>query len=83
MYCPKCKAENFSKNGTVNGQNQYSCAVCGYNVTVPKFPSEVTEKRHAVILYFAGCSFEEIKEHTGLEEQEVKELINMLPLFKG
>jgi len=85
MYCPKCKAENFSKDGTVNGRSQYSCAVCGFNVTIPVVPdSENAEKkREALILYFAGYDIEDIALLTGMEQQEILELINSLPSLLG
>ena len=80
MYCPKCKAENFSKNGTVNGQNQYSCAVCGFNLTIPALPDSenADKKREALILYFAGYCIEDIVLLTGLEQDAVEGIIEKL-----
>ena len=80
MCCPKCKSENFSKNGTVNGRSQYSCDVCGYNLTIPALPdSENSEKkREALILYFAGYCVEDIVLLTGFEQEAVEGLIEQL-----
>jgi len=80
MYCPKCKAENFSEEGTVNGRSLYSCAVCGFNVTVPDLPeSENAEKkREAIILHYAGYCVEDIVLLTGLEQGLVADLIEGL-----
>jgi transposase-like protein len=80
MYCPKCKAENFSEEGTVNGRSLYSCAVCGYNLTIPVLPdSENTEsKREAIILHYAGYCIEDIVLLTGFELDVVVGLIEGL-----
>ena len=77
MYCPKCKAENFSKEGTVNSQSLYSCAVCGYNLTIASLPDSenIDSKREAIILHYAGYCVEDIALLTGLGEDEVKGLI--------
>ena len=85
MYCPKCKAENFSKDGTVNGRSQYSCSVCGFNVTIPVVPeSENAEKkREAIILYFSGICVEDIVLLTGLEQQVISDLFDSLPSLLG
>ena len=81
MYCPKCKSENFSKNGTVNGRSQYSCAVCGFNLTIPSLPDSenADKKREALILYFAGYCVEDIVLLTGFELEVVEGLITGLP----
>ena len=80
MFCPKCKAENFSKSGTVNGRSQYSCAVCGFNLTIPALPDSenADKKREALILYFAGYCVEDIVLLTGLGEGLVADLIEGL-----
>ncbi|MGD9492363.1 MAG: hypothetical protein AB7V36_03300 [Bacteroidales bacterium] len=77
MYCPKCKAENFSKDGTVNGRSQYSCSVCGFNVTIPVIleSENADKKREALILYFAGYDIEDIVLLAGLEQEDVTRLI--------
>ena len=77
MYCPKCKAENFSKDGTVNGQNLYSCAVCGFNMIIPIVPDSenADKKREALILYFAGYDIQDVALLSGLEQEEVNRLI--------
>lgn len=77
MYCPKCKAENFSEDGTVNGRCQYSCAVCGFNLTIPALPDSenADKKREAIILYFAGYCVEDVVLLTGLGEEAVEGLI--------
>ena len=82
MYCPKCKAENFSKNGTVNGRSQYSCDVCGFNLTIPVIPDteNADEKREALILYFAGYDVEDIVLLSGLEQEEIGRLIKEFAL---
>jgi len=82
MYCPKCKAENFSKDGTVNGRSQYSCAVCGFNVTIPVVPDSenADKKREALILYFAGYDNEDIVLLSGLDLKEIRELVKRLSI---
>ncbi|HBG69681.1 MAG: hypothetical protein A2W93_12050 [Bacteroidetes bacterium GWF2_43_63] len=82
MYCPKCKAENFSKDGTVNGRSQYSCAVCGFNVTIPVVPKSenADKKREVLILYFAGYDIDDIVLLSRLEQEVVIRLINEVTL---
>ena len=77
MYCPKCKAENFSEEGTVNGRSLYSCAVCGFNLTIPALPDSenADKKREAIILHYAGYCVEDIVLLTGLELDVVEGLI--------
>ena len=80
MFCPKCKADHFSQDGTVNGRSQYSCAVCGFNLTIPDLPDSenADKKREALILYFAGYCIEDIVLLTGLGEGLVADLIEGL-----
>lgn len=80
MFCPKCKAENFSKNGTVNGRSQYSCAVCGFNVTIPLLQDSenIETKREAIILHCAGYCVEDIALLTGFNQNVVAGLIEGL-----
>jgi len=77
MYCPKCKAENFSEEGTVNGRSLYSCAVCGFNLTIPVLPDceNIETKREAIILHYAGYCVEDIALLTGVELEVVVGLI--------
>jgi len=67
----------------VNGRSQYSCAVCGYNLTIPVIPDteNADKNREALILYFAGYCVEDIALLTGMEQQEISDLINSLPGF--
>ena len=80
MYCPKCKAENFSEEGTVNGRSLYSCSVCGFNLTIPllKDSENLETKREAIILYYSGYCIEDIVLLTGLELEVVEGLIEQL-----
>lgn len=81
MFCPKCKADHFSQDGTVNGRSLYSCAVCGFNLTIPALPDSenADKKREALILYFAGYCVEDVVLLTGLEQKEINDLTDSLP----
>jgi len=80
MYCPKCKAENFSEEGTVNGRSLYSCSVCGFNLTIPilQDSENIETTREAIILHYAGYCVEDIALLTGFELETVEGLIEGL-----
>ena len=62
MKCPKCKNENYVKNGMVKERQRYKCKVCNFNYTV-EFKStakDETTKRFSLMLYLEGLGFNSI-----------------------
>lgn len=58
--CPKCKSQNFRKDGIVKKRQRYFCKDCNRHFTVEQVgkPSEL--KRDALILYLEGLGFRSI-----------------------
>ena len=73
MFCPKCKSDSFSKDGTVNGRSRYSCPVCGFDVVIPISLTSIPDENtlNALIMYLSGASTQEIFEQTGLHSTEI------------
>jgi len=60
MNCPKCKSDQFVKDGIVKGRQRFQCKVCRYRYTV-EFRGKSTEiKRMALHLYLEGLGFRSI-----------------------
>jgi len=62
MKCPRCKGDNFVKNGIIKGQQRYRCKSCGLNYSV-EFKSTATRdytRRFALMLYLEGLGFHSI-----------------------
>jgi transposase len=62
MDCPRCKGEEFCKDGVVKGRQRYLCKGCGYRYTVvQRFgTADKATKRRALELYLEGLGFRSI-----------------------
>jgi len=62
MQCPKCKSEEFIKNGVVKRKQRYKCKACNFRYTVTQKSTEkpVCLKRFALQLYLEGLGFRSI-----------------------
>lgn len=58
--CPKCKSNNFRKDGIVKQKQRYKCKDCNFHFTVAKIGKPDKLKRDALILYLEGQSFRSI-----------------------
>lgn len=58
--CPKCKSENFCKDGIVKGKQRFKCKQCNYRFTVETIGKTSKLKRDALILYLEGLGFRSI-----------------------
>ena len=58
--CPKCKGENFCKDGNVLNRQRYLCKDCQYRFTVEQVGKPEKLKRDALILYLEGLGFRSI-----------------------
>jgi len=55
--CPRCKSNNFRKDGIVKSRQRYLCKDCKYRFTVKHLRKSVKLKRNALILYLEGLGF--------------------------
>ena len=62
MQCPKCKSENFIKDGIVKSKQRYKCKTCNFRYTVTHKSTEkpLYLKRFALQLYLEGLGFRSI-----------------------
>lgn len=58
--CPKCKSQNFRKDGIVKQRQRYFCKDCGHHFTVEQAGKPNKLKRDALILYLEGLGFRSI-----------------------
>jgi len=58
--CPKCHAEDCTKDGIVKGKQRYKCKPCGYRHTVSHRGISPDIKRQALELYLEGLGFRSI-----------------------
>ena len=58
--CPKCKSENFRKDGIVKKKQRYRCKECNFHFTVEQVGKPNKLKRDALILYLEGLGFRSI-----------------------
>jgi len=58
--CPKCKSENFRKDGIVKLRQRYLCKDCKYHFTVEQMGKSFNLKKDALILYLEGLGFRSI-----------------------
>ena len=58
--CPKCKSQNFRKDGIVKQRQRYFCKDCKYRFTVEQVGKPNKLKRDALILYLEGLGFRSI-----------------------
>ena len=71
--CPKCDADNISKNGVLNGKQRYKCRDCNYNFTVEKMGKSIDSYYviKALQLYIEGVSYREIERLLGISHVSV------------
>ncbi|ODS29770.1 MAG: hypothetical protein SCARUB_05125 [Candidatus Scalindua rubra] len=62
MQCPKCKSENFTKDGIVKNKQRYKCKTCNFRYTVIQKSTEkpLYLKKFALQLYLEGLGFRSI-----------------------
>lgn len=60
MICPKCKSNQYVKDGIVKGKQRFLCKVCKYRYTVEYRGKSVEIKRMALHLYLEGLGFRSI-----------------------
>ena len=62
IICPKCRKENYQKNGFVRGLQRYKCKECSFRHTVQKRSTKasLSTKRYALQLYLEGLGFRAI-----------------------
>ncbi len=58
--CPKCKSENFRKDGIVKKKQRYRCKEYNFRFTVEQVGKPNKLKRDALILYLEGSGFRSI-----------------------
>jgi transposase-like protein len=62
MECPKCKSQNYNKDGIVRGLQRYKCKECNYRYTVILKSTAKSKdiKRQALELYLEGLGYRSI-----------------------
>ncbi len=58
--CPKCHAEDCTKDGIVKAKQRYRCKSCGYRHTVRHREISLDIKRQVLELYLEGLGFRPI-----------------------
>ena len=62
MHCPKCREEEYVKNGFMNNHQRYKCKSCGYNFTKTfKQGYPLQTKKKALKYYLEGMGFRRIE----------------------
>jgi len=62
VQCPKCKSENFIKDGIVKNKQRHKCKTCNFRYTVIRKSTEkpLYLKKIALQLYLEGLGFRSI-----------------------
>jgi transposase len=60
MNCPKCKSNNYVKDGIVKGRQRFQCKDCRYRYTVEYRGKSAETKKMALHLYLEGLGFRSI-----------------------
>ncbi len=73
MQCPKCKSDNFVKDGKVHGKQRHLCKKCGYRytVTLKSTAKPQSVKRLALQLYLEGLGFRSIGRLLGVSNVSI------------
>ena len=73
MDCPKCKSNQYTKAGIVNGKQRYKCRKCHYFYTVAEKSTAkpMVTKRYALHLYLEGLGFRAIGRILGVSNVSV------------
>lgn len=73
MDCPRCKSQEFTKAGFVNGRQRFKCRQCQYLYTVAEKSTckPVALKRYALHLYLEGLSYRAIGRILGVSNVSV------------
>lgn len=69
--CPKCKSENFRKDGIVKARQRYFCRNCQHRFTVAQVGKSNELKRNALILYLEGLGFRSIGRYLNVSHVSV------------
>ncbi|OEK07168.1 IS1/IS1595 family N-terminal zinc-binding domain-containing protein [Roseivirga misakiensis] len=71
--CPRCKSENASKSGVINGRQRFKCKQCSYYFTVAKLGKQIDSYLvvKALQLYIEGVSYREIERILGVSHVSV------------
>ena len=64
--CPKCKSENFRKDGIVKLKQRFFCKDCKYRFTVEHIGKPNEMKRQSLVLYLEGLGFRSIGRFLGV-----------------
>jgi transposase-like protein len=76
--CTKCKSEEYSKSGILNGRQRYKCTQCGYHYTVTK-EGKNTDPYYVIKglqLYLEGISLREIERIIGFSHVTIRNWVN-------
>jgi len=77
MNCPKCKKNNYRKDGLVNRKQRFYCKTCDYHYTVPERKQKpISFKRIALALHIIGLSNRKIKEVIGVSDVAIMNWVN-------
>jgi len=73
MDCPKCKSNQYTKAGIVNGRQRYKCRGCHYlyTVTEKSTAKPMAMKRYALHLYLEGLGFRSIGRILGVSNVSI------------
>ncbi len=88
MNCPKCKGDNYRKDGFSNGRQSYFCKVCERRYTVTHRVGTGTDevKQEALRLYSEGMSLRAIGRFLGFSNvtilRWIRHFSKNLPLIK-
>ena len=73
MRCPKCKCEEYQKNGMVKGKQRYRCKRYGYDYRTEKYYKYYpdAEKKEALGYHNKGIGFRRIGRLLGMDPKTV------------
>ena len=73
MKCPKCKREEYQKNGVVKGKQRYKSKECGYNYRTEKYYKYYTDekKKEELRYHNEGIGFRRTGRLLGMDPKSV------------
>ena len=73
MECPKCRSDEYVKNGLMEGSQRYKCKTCGCNYTrsYSYYREKEKKRRFALSMYLEGLGFHSIARLLGVSHVSV------------
>ncbi len=85
MNCPKCKSDQYTKNGIIKGRQRYKCRKCSLNYSTVEYKAGIKPgyKRLALMMYMEGMGLRSIGRIIGVSNVTVLNWIKNFGIKAG